>query len=312
MATRNAAIHSATAEPGLRRYLDQIQRFPMLTPEQEYLLATRWREHGDRNAAQQLVTSHLRLAAKLAMGFRGYGLPISELISEGNVGLMRAIKLFDPEKGFRLATYAAWWIRAAIQQYILRSWSLVKLGTTASQRKLFFKLRAAKSRIAALESNLRPEQVTLIAQSMGVPEQDVVEMNQRLAGDLSLNATARDDDGSAEWQDWLPDEGSSQEAALAESEESDMRHTALREALRVLNDRERSIFVGRRLTDEPITLEAFADHYGVSRERVRQIEMRAFHKVQKAVKSRVAETDEADHFPPPSMHPRGSAKAALN
>jgi RNA polymerase sigma-32 factor len=283
----------------------------MLTPEREYLLAMRWREHGDRDAAQQLVTSHLRLAAKLAMGFRRYGLPISELISEGNVGLMRAIKLFEPDKGFRLATYAAWWIRAAIQQYILRSWSLVKLGTTANQRKLFFGLPAAKSRIAALESNLRPDQVTLIAQSMGVPEQDVVDMNQRLGGDVSLNAPLRDDDRSAEWQDWLVDDSSSQEAALAETEETEIRRTALSGALRVLNDRERSIFVGRRLTDEPITLETFADQYGVSPERVRQIEMRAFQKVQKAVKSRVAEPGEAHYFAPPPSLAQGSDKIAL-
>ena len=292
MATRTAALPSATAETSFRRYLIQIQKFPVLTAEQEYLLAKRWRQHGDSHAAQQLVTSHLRLSAKLAMGFRGYGLPISELISEGNVGLMRAVKLFEPDRGFRLATYAAWWIRAAIQQYILRSWSLVKLGTTASQRKLFFKLRAAKRRIAALEPNLRPDQVMAIAQSMGVPEQDVVDMNQRLDGDVSLNAPVRDDGNSGEWQDWLVDDSRSQEAALAETEETDIRHTALREALRVLDDRERSIFVGRRLSEEPITLEAFADRFGVSSERVRQIEIRAFQKVQKAVKRRVAHEDE--------------------
>ena len=311
MATRTPALASATAEPGLRRYLAQIRQFPMLAPEQEYLLAKRWREHGDRGAAQQLVTSHLRLTAKLAVRFRGYGLPIAELIAEGNVGLMRAIKSFEPDKGFRLATYAAWWIRAAIQQYILHSWSLVKLGTTANQRKLFFKLRAAKSRIAALEGNLRSDQVTLIAESMGVPEQDVVEMNQRLDGDLSLNAAAGDDESSAEWQDRLADDNTSQEAALAESEESDIRRTALRDALSLLNDRERSIFVGRHLTDEPVTLETFADQYGVSRERVRQIEMRAFQKVQKAVKLRVA-SDEEPHDGLPSRHADGTPMTALN
>jgi RNA polymerase sigma-32 factor len=311
MATHTPALTSATAEPSLRRYLAQIRHFPMLAPEQEYLLAKRWREHGDRGAAERLVTSHLRLAAKLAMRFRGYGLPIAELIAEGNIGLMRAIKLFDPDKGFRLATYAAWWIRAEIQQYVLRSWSLVRLGTTANQRKLFFKLRAAKSRIAAFQGNLRPDQVASIAESMGVPEQDVVEMNQRLDGDLSLNATAGDDESSVEWQDRLVDDGRSQEAVLAESEEGDIRRRALGEALGVLNDRERSIFVGRRLTDEPITLETFADQYGVSRERVRQIEMRAFQKVQKAVKLRVASEDDLlDRLPLPQEE--RATRAALN
>jgi RNA polymerase sigma-32 factor len=311
MAIRTPALASATVEPGLRRYLAQIRNFPLLAPEQEYLLAKRWREHGDRGAAEQLVTSHLRLAAKLAMRFRGYGLPISELIAEGNIGLMRAIKSFEPDKGFRLATYAAWWIRAAIQQYILRSWSLVKLGTTANQRKLFFKLRAAKSRIAALEGNLRPDQVASIAESMGVAEQDVVEMNQRLDGDLSLNATAGDEEGTTEWQDRLVDDSTSQEAVLAESEESDIRRTALCEALGVLNDRERSIFVGRRLRDEPVTLETFADQYGVSRERVRQIEMRAFQKVQKAVQRRVARDDDM-HDHPPQSREEYPTQAALN
>jgi RNA polymerase sigma-32 factor len=286
MTTRTAAI-AATSETGFSRYLDQIRRFPILEPEQEYSLAKRWREHGDRDAAQQLVTSHLRLAAKMAMDFRGYGLPISEVISEANIGLMRAVKRFEPDKGFRLATYAIWWIRAQIQEYVLRSWSLVRLGTTANQRKLFFKLRAAKRRISVLEGNLRPDQITLIAQDLGVAEQDVVEMNQRLDGDVSLNSPVREDSGSSERQDWLVDESSNQEATLAESDEFDMRRTALSEALRVLNDRERSIFVERRLSDDPTTLEALAEKYGVTRERVRQIEMRAFEKVQKAVKSRV-------------------------
>jgi RNA polymerase sigma-32 factor len=261
----------------------------MLEPQEEYMLAKSWREHGDRAAAHRLVTSHLRLVAKIAMGYRGYGLPISEVISEGNVGLMQAVKRFEPEKGFRLATYAMWWIKAAIQEYILRSWSLVKMGTTANQKKLFFNLRKAKSKISALEDgDLRPDQVQIIAKRLGVTEQDVVEMNRRLGGDVSLNAPIRDDGDSGEWQDWLVDEGSSQEAHLVESEESDNRRKALGEALGVLNERERRIFEARRLVDEPITLEELADEFGVSRERVRQIEVRAFEKVQKAVKSRVA------------------------
>jgi RNA polymerase sigma-32 factor len=290
MASRVAALHPATAEPSSRRYLDQIKHFPMLEAEREYLLAKRWREHGDHDAADQLVTSHLRLAAKLAMGFRGYGLPLAELISEANIGLMQAVERFEPDKGFRLATYAVWWIRAAIQQYILRSWSLVRMGTTYNQRKLFFRLRSAKSRISALDESMRPDQVALIAQHLGVSEQEVVDMDQRLGGDMSLNAPLREDDGAGEWQEQLADEHASQEATLAASEESDMRRAALREALRVLNDRERGILVGRHLSDDPITLEALAGKYGVSRERVRQIEARAFQKVQDAVKSRVAAT----------------------
>jgi RNA polymerase sigma-32 factor len=278
-----------TAEGGLSRYLEEIRRFPMLEPQEEYMLAKSWREHGDRTAAHKLVTSHLRLVAKIAMGYRGYGLPISEVISEGNVGLMQAVKRFEPEKGFRLATYAMWWIKAAIQEYILRSWSLVKMGTTANQKKLFFNLRTAKSKISALEEgDLRPDQVQIIAKRLGVTEQDVVEMNRRLGGDVSLNAPIRDDGDSGEWQDWLVDESSSQEARLVANEESDNRRKALGEALDVLNERERRIFEARRLVDEPITLEELADEFGVSRERVRQIEVRAFEKVQKAVKSRVA------------------------
>jgi RNA polymerase sigma-32 factor len=278
-----------TAEGGLSRYLEEIRRFPMLEPQQEYMLAKSWREHGDRTAAHKLVTSHLRLVAKIAMGYRGYGLPISEVISEGNVGLMQAVKRFEPEKGFRLATYAMWWIKAAIQEYILRSWSLVKMGTTANQKKLFFNLRKAKSKISALEEgDLRPDQVQIIAKRLGVTEQDVIEMNRRLGGDVSLNAPIRDDGDSGEWQDWLVDESSSQEARLVASEESDNRRKALGEALDVLNERERRIFEARRLVDEPITLEELADEFGVSRERVRQIEVRAFEKVQKAVKTRVA------------------------
>jgi RNA polymerase sigma-32 factor len=284
-----ASLPVLTAEGGLSRYLEEIRRFPMLEPQEEYMLAKSWREHGDRTAAHKLVTSHLRLVAKIAMGYRGYGLPISEVISEGNVGLMQAVKRFEPEKGFRLATYAMWWIKAAIQEYILRSWSLVKMGTTANQKKLFFNLRKAKSKISALEEgDLRPEQVQIIAKRLGVTEQDVVEMNRRLGGDVSLNAPIRDDGDSGEWQDWLVDESSSQEARLVASEESDNRRKALGEALDVLNERERRIFEARRLVDEPITLEELADEFGVSRERVRQIEVRAFEKVQKAVKSRVA------------------------
>jgi RNA polymerase sigma-32 factor len=284
-----ASLPILTAESSLTRYLEEIRRFPMLEPQEEFMLAKRWREHGDRDAAHRLVTSHLRLVAKIAMGYRGYGLPISEVISEGNVGLMQAVKRFEPDKGFRLATYAMWWIKAAIQEYILRSWSLVKMGTTANQKKLFFNLRKAKSRISALEEgDLRPDQVKLIAKRLGVTEQDVVDMNRRLGGDVSLNSPIREDGDSGEWQDWLVDEGASQEARLAESEEADNRRKALGEALTVLNDRERRIFEARRLADEPITLEDLADEFGVSRERVRQIEVRAFEKVQKAVKTRIA------------------------
>jgi RNA polymerase sigma-32 factor len=284
-----AALPIITAESGLTRYLEEIRRFPMLEPQEEYMLAKSWREHGDRDAAHRLVTSHLRLVAKIAMGYRGYGLPISEVISEGNVGLMQAVKRFEPDKGFRLATYAMWWIKAAIQEYILRSWSLVKMGTTANQKKLFFNLRKAKSRISALEEgDLRPDQVKLIAKRLGVTEQDVVDMNRRLGGDVSLNAPIREEGDSGEWQDWLVDDSISQETRLAESEEADNRRKALGEALTVLNERERRIFEARRLADEPITLEELADEFGVSRERVRQIEVRAFEKVQKAVKHRIA------------------------
>jgi len=286
---RAAALPILTAESGLSRYLEEIRRFPMLEPQEEYMLAKRWREHGDRTAAHKLVTSHLRLVAKIAMGYRGYGLPISEVISEGNVGLMQAVKRFEPEKGFRLATYAMWWVKAAIQEYILRSWSLVKMGTTANQKKLFFNLRKAKSKISALEEgDMRPDQVKTIAKRLGVPEQDVIDMNRRLSGDASLNAPIRADGDSGEWQDWLVDESSSQESILAENEEFDNRRKALTDALSVLNDRERRIFEARRLADEPVTLEDLADEFGVSRERVRQIEVRAFEKVQKAVKNRIA------------------------
>ena len=284
-----AALPIVTAEGGLSRYLEEIRRFPMLEPQEEYMLAKSWREHGDRDAAHKLVTSHLRLVAKIAMGYRGYGLPISEVISEGNVGLMQAVKRFEPEKGFRLATYAMWWIKASIQEYILRSWSLVKMGTTANQKKLFFNLRKAKSKISALEEgDLRPDQVKLIAKRLGVTEQDVVDMNRRLGGDASLNAPIRDDGDAGEWQDWLADDSESQETVMAEHQELDNRRKALSSALDVLNDRERRIFEARRLADAPVTLEDLAAEFGVSRERVRQIEVRAFEKVQKAVKNRVA------------------------
>jgi len=294
---RSAALPIISAEGGLTRYLEEIRRFPMLEPQQEYMLAKSWREHGDRDAAHKLVTSHLRLVAKIAMGYRGYGLPISEVISEGNVGLMQAVKRFEPEKGFRLATYAMWWIKAAIQEYILRSWSLVKMGTTANQKKLFFNLRKAKSKISALgEGDLRPDQVQVIAKRLGVTEKDVVDMNRRLGGDASLNAPIREDGDSGEWQDWLADESASQEELLEEGEELDNRRKALSAALTVLNARERRIFEARRLADDPITLEDLAAEFGVSRERVRQIEVRAFEKVQKAVKNRIAtmETPQAE------------------
>ena len=274
-----------TLESNLAGYLGEIRRFPMLEPQEEFTLAKRWREHGDRDAAHKLVTSHLRLVAKVAMGYRGYGLPISEIISEGNVGLMQAVKRFDPDRGFRLATYAMWWIKAAIHEYILRSWSLVKMGTTANQKKLFFNLRKAKSRISALEEgDMRPDQVEQIATQLGVSERDVVEMNRRLGGDASLNAPIREEGNSGEWQDWLVDDSTSQESQLAETEQSENRRKALGQALTVLNDRERRIFEARQLAEEPLTLEELADAFGVSRERIRQIEVRAFDKVQKATK----------------------------
>ena len=283
-----ASLPVLAGENGLSRYLAEIRRVPMLEPGEEYMLAKRWREHDDRVAAHKLVTSHLRLVAKIAMGYRGYGLPIGEVISEGNVGLMQAVKRFEPDKGFRLATYAMWWIRASIQEYILRSWSLVKMGTTANQKKLFFNLRKAKSQISALEEgDLRPEQVATIATRLGVTEQDVVDMNRRLGGDASLNAPIRQE-GEGEWQDWLVDDSQSQENLLADQEEKDNRLGALRSALGVLNDRERRIFEARRLAEDPVTLEELSGEFGISRERVRQIEVRAFEKVQAAVKSGVA------------------------
>ena len=294
-----SAFPMVAAEGGLSRYMNEIRRFPMLDPNEEYMLAKRWREHDDRDAAHKLVTSHLRLVAKIAMGYRGYGLPIGEVISEGNIGLMQAVKRFEPEKGFRLATYAMWWIRASIQEYILRSWSLVKMGTTANQKKLFFNLRKAKSQISALEEgDLRPEQVASIAQKLGVNKQEVIEMNRRLGGDASLNAPIRQTgEGAGEWQDWLVDETASQENRMVEQEESDNRLGALRGALSVLNDRERRIFEARRLRDEPETLEDLSAEFGVSRERVRQIEVRAFEKVQQAVKDGLARIEQ---LPPPA------------
>lgn len=283
-----ASMPIMASDGGLSRYLDEIKRFPMLDPQEEYMLAKRWKEHEDPEAAHRLVTSHLRLVAKIAMGYRGYGLPLSEVVSEGNIGLMQAVKRFEPEKGFRLATYAMWWIRAAIQEYILRSWSLVKMGTTANQKKLFFNLRKAKSQISALDDgDMRPDQVKHIATKLGVTEDDVVDMNRRLGGDTSLNAPLRED-GDGEWQDWLVDDSDSQESVLAESEELANRRKVLADALQVLNDRERVIFQRRRLVDDPATLEELAAEFGVSRERVRQIEVRAFEKVQDFVTRGVA------------------------
>ena len=289
MGRRATADWSATAESGLTGYLWEIRRFPILEPHEEYMLAKRWREHGDQEAAHKLVNSHLRLVASIATGYRGYGLPISELISEGNVGLMQAVNRFDPDKGARLATYAMWWIKALILQYIPRSRSLVRMGTTANQRKLFFNLRKAKSKISILnEGDLRPDQVKIMVRRLGVSETDVIDMNRRLGGDASLNAPIRKDGDSGEWQDWLVDERDNQETTLAASEEFDSRRQALASAFSVLDERERRIFEARRLADEPITLEQLATEFGVSRERVRQIEVRAFEKVQKTVKNRVA------------------------
>ena len=279
------ALAVMTPEGGLSRYLTEIRKFPMLTKDEEFMLAKRWREHEDPKAAHRLVTSHLRLVAKIAMGYRGYGLPIGEVISEGNVGLMQAVKKFEPDKGFRLATYAMWWIRASIQEYILRSWSLVKMGTTASQKKLFFNLRKAKSAISAFqEGDLHPDQVELIATKLGVEESEVVSMNRRLSGpDASLNAPMRVD-GESEWQDWLEDTGAvSQETQVAEDQERTQRMSLLDAAMTELTERERHILTERRLKDEPTTLEELAAQYGVSRERVRQIEVRAFEKLQKAM-----------------------------
>ena len=291
--TAKALPTIAGGSVGLARYLEEIRRFPMLEPGEEYMLAKRWQEHADSDAAHKMITSHLRLVARIAMGYRGYGLPIGEVISEGNVGLMQAVKRFDPDRGFRLATYAMWWIRASIQEYILRSWSLVKMGTTAAQKKLFFNLRRAKGQLQALEEgDLRPDQVKAIAKKLGVPEDDVVSMNRRLGGDTSLNAPVRADAESGEWQDWLVDDAPDQEEQLAERDEMDQRRSFLANALTTLNDRERRIFEARRLSDDPVTLEDLSTEFGVSRERIRQIEVRAFEKVQKAVQ-KAAKTSDA-------------------
>ncbi|MEX2650351.1 MAG: RNA polymerase sigma factor RpoH [Alphaproteobacteria bacterium] len=289
MATR-AALPAIASDAGLSRYLHEIRRFPMLEPEEEYMLAKSFREHGDVEAAHRMVTSHLRLVAKIAMGYRGYGLPVSELISEGNVGLMQAVKRFEPERGFRLATYAMWWIRASIQEYILHSWSLVKMGTTAAQKKLFFNLRRLKGQLQAIdEGDLPPETVKEIAARLAVPEDDVVQMNRRMAGaDHSLNAPLQSG-GDVEWQDWLVDEGPDQETTLGESEELEQRRSMLKGALGHLTERERHILTERRLTEEPKTLEELSQVYGISRERVRQIEVRAFEKLQRSVKNAAAE-----------------------
>ena len=281
-------LPAPSPEQGLNRYLQEIRKFPLLEPEEEYMLAKRWVEDQDTEAAHQLVTSHLRLAAKIAMGYRGYGLPTSEVISEANVGLMQAVKRFDPEKGFRLATYAMWWIRASIQEYILRSWSLVKLGTTSAQKKLFFNLRKAKARIGALEEgDLRPEAVQRIAQDLGVTEDEVISMNRRLSGsDASLNAqVGQEGEGSLQWQDWLEDESADQASDYEARDELDARRELLAEAMGALNDRERDILTQRRLTDDPVTLEALSGQYDVSRERIRQIEVRAFEKLQERMQS---------------------------
>ncbi len=280
-----ATIPALGGEQSLNRYLSEIKKFPLLQPEQEYMLAKRFQEHGDTEAAAQLVTSHLRLVAKIAMGYRGYGLPTSELISEGNIGLMQGVKKFEPDRGFRLATYAMWWIRASIQEYILRSWSLVKMGTTAAQKKLFFNLRRMKSKLDAFEDgDLKPADVTKIATDLGVAETDVVSMNRRMAmgGDTSLNVPMRED-GEGQWQDWLADDAPLQDKIVADQQEADVRHDMLTSAMDDLNERERHILTERRLTDDPKTLEELSQVYGVSRERVRQIEVRAFEKLQKAM-----------------------------
>ncbi|MEL7300233.1 MAG: RNA polymerase sigma factor RpoH [Pseudomonadota bacterium] len=282
-----ANLPAPTPEGGLNRYLQEIRQFPMLEPEEEYMLAKRWVEEEDTGAAHKMVTSHLRLAAKIAMGYRGYGLPQAEVISEANVGLMQAVKRFDPEKGFRLATYAMWWIRASIQEYILRSWSLVKLGTTSAQKKLFFNLRKAKNRIGALEDgDLRPENVKRIANDLGVTEDEVISMNRRLSGgDASLNAmVGSEDDSATQWQDWLEDEDADQATDYEERDEMTARRELLAEAMDVLNDREKDILQQRRLSDDTVTLEDLSGQYDVSRERIRQIEVRAFEKLQKRMR----------------------------
>lgn len=291
--TKTALIPSLTPDGSLSRYMEQIRQFPMLEPDEEYMLARAFAERGDVASAHKLVTSHLRLVAKIAMGYRGYGLPIADLISEGNLGMMHAVKKFDPERGFRLATYAMWWIKASMQEYILRSWSLVKIGTTASQKKLFFNLRRLKGKIGAIDSgDLHPDQVTHIADELNVPETDVVSMNQRMAGgDRSLNMTVggTDNDGSSEWQDWLEDDADDQETVFAEREEFSARQKLMLDAMSVLNEREVKIIEARRLSEPPLTLEQLADEFNVSRERIRQIESRAFEKLSEAVRSKASE-----------------------
>ena len=284
MSSRGLPVLSG--ESGLSRYLSEIRKFPLLSPEDEYMFAKRWKEHSDPEAARRMVTSHLRLVAKIAMGYRGYGLPVSEIVSEGNVGLMQAVKRFDPDKGFRLATYAMWWIRASIQEYVLRSWSMVKMGTTAAQKKLFFNLRKAKNNIGAIEEgDLTPDHTATLADQLGVTETEVTDMNRRLSGgDASLNAPLRSESES-EWQDWLADDTADQETRLAEREEMGDRHQLLMDAMKDLTERERDIIQARRLQDEPATLEELSQKYGVSRERVRQIEVRAFEKLQRGMKS---------------------------
>lgn len=291
MATTGSNLPVLSGESGLQRYLQEIRKFPMLQPDEEYTLAKNWRDTEDRDAAHKLVTSHLRLVAKIAMGYRGYGLPVSEVISEGNVGLMQAVKRFEPERGFRLATYAMWWIKASIQEYVLRSWSLVKMGTTASQKKLFFKLRKVKGQIQALEDgDLKPDQVTEIATRLGVPEKDVISMNRRLGGDASLNAPlSKDGEAGGEWQDWLVDDTETPDVAYEQSEEQDMRSKLLHQAMNGLNERERRIFEARRMSEDPLTLEDLSQEFDVSRERIRQIEVKAYEKVEKAVRKASAE-----------------------
>jgi len=297
----------SSVEGGLSRYLAEIRRFPMLEPQEEYMLAKSWRDHGDVDSAHKLVTSHLRLVAKIAMGYRGYGLPVGELISEGNVGMMQAVKRFDPDKGFRLSTYAMWWIRASIQEYILRSWSLVKIGTTAAQKKLFFNLRRLRGQMKAIDGGqLTPDQVEKIATQLDVSKEEVITMDRRLAGgDASLNAPVRnDEDGGGEWQDWLVDETPNQEARLVEGDEFDSRKQLLTNAMQELNERERDILMQRRLTEEPTTLEDLSARYGISRERVRQIEVRAFEKLQKAVRNAALEQGmNGGQMPPPAQLP---------
>ncbi len=306
MSTTTKALPTiSSGTGGLARYMQEIRKFPMLQPDEEYMLAKRWQEHADAQAAEKLITSHLRLVGRIAMGYRGYGLPIGEVISEGNVGLMQAVKRFEPDKGFRLATYAMWWIRASIQEYILRSWSLVKIGTTAAQKKLFFNLRRMKGQIQALEEgDLKPENVAAIAKKLGVSEDEVVNMNRRLGGDSSLNAPIKADSETGEWQDWLVDDTPDQEERLAEQEELDHRRAFLSSAMASLNDRERRIFEARRLSEPPATLEELSAEFGVSRERVRQLEVRAFEKVQAAVQAAAAASEALANKKPAALPKR--------